>query len=99
MNEVERRFPLRRRSYPKWCALNDVVKRFTMIWLVCLALVLAGCSDPAEELYETAQFEEVQNNQAHARKLYEKIVQDYADSPAAIKAKERLAAMSVSPAN
>ena len=70
-----------------------------MICLLCFVLVLAGCSDPAEELYETAQFEEVQNNQAHARKLYEEIVRDHTGSPVAVKAKERLAAMSVSPAN
>ena len=61
--------------------------------LLCFALLLPGCSDRAEDLYETAQFEEVQNNKAHARKLYEEILRDHADSPVAAKARERLAAL------
>lgn len=33
-----------------------------------------ACSGGAEERYETAQFEELQKNLAHARELYEKPV-------------------------
>ncbi len=58
-----------------------------------LALPLAGCGDGAEEMFETAQFEEVQNNREHARKLYNRILRDHPDSPFATKAKERLAAL------
>ena len=60
---------------------------------VMLMLPLAGCGDGAEEVFETAQFEEVQNNREHARKLYNRILRDYPDSPFAAKAKERLAAL------
>jgi hypothetical protein len=41
-------------------------------------------------LFETAQFEEQQHNQAHAKELYERILRDHADSPVAEKARERL---------
>ncbi len=60
---------------------------------VVLVLPLAGCGDGAEEMFETAQFEEVQNNKEHARKLYDRILSDHPDSPFAAKAKGRLAAM------
>ncbi len=60
---------------------------------VLLALPLVGCGDGAEEMFETAQFEEVQNNKEHARKLYNRILRDHPDSSFAAKARERLAAM------
>lgn len=60
---------------------------------LALALALAGCGDGAEEMFETAQFEEVQDNEEHARKLYRRILRDHADSPFAAKARERLEAM------
>ena len=81
------------------CALKHAAKRLAMIGLLCLALGLAGCGDPAEGIYDTAQFEEVQNNKPHARKLYEEIVRDHPDSPVAVKAKERLATMSTKSSN
>jgi outer membrane protein assembly factor BamD (BamD/ComL family) len=59
-----------------------------------LALLLAatGCSgDGGQRLYETAQFEEKQNNADHAAKLYQEIVAKHPDSPYAAKAAERLA--------
>lgn len=61
--------------------------------VLMLTLPLAGCGDGAEEIFETAQFEEVQNNQEHARKLYNRIQRDHPDSPLAARARERLAAM------
>ncbi len=64
-----------------------------VLLVLMLALPLAGCGDGAEELFETAQFEEVQNNREHARKLYNRILRDHPDSPFAAKARERLAAM------
>lgn len=63
--------------------------------LICtcaISLVLVGCTgDRAQELFETAQLEEKQNNQAHARELYEQIVNQYPSSEVAKKAAERLA--------
>lgn len=64
-----------------------------MLLVLTLALPLAGCGDGAEEMFETAQFEEVQNNREHARKLYNRILRDHPDSPFAARARERLAAM------
>ena len=64
-----------------------------MLLVSTLALPLAGCGDGAEEMFKTAQFEEVQNNREHARQLYDRILRDHPDSPFAAKARERLAAM------
>ncbi|MCY4439030.1 MAG: hypothetical protein OXE53_02295 [Deltaproteobacteria bacterium] len=64
-----------------------------VLFVLVLTLPLAGCGDGAEELFETARFEEVQNNREHAGKLYNRILRDHPDSPFAARAKERLAAM------
>ncbi len=54
-------------------------------------LALAGCGgDKAQELFETAQFEERQNNLEHARQLYEEILREYPKSEAAKAAEARL---------
>ena len=59
--------------------------------LIVLALALYGCSDrKAAELYDTAKFEELQNNRDHAIRLYERIIVAYPSSEYAVKAKERL---------
>lgn len=65
--------------------------------VLMLALLLAGCGDKAQELYETAQFEEQQNNREHARQLYEEIIRDHPQSAAAKKAAERLAGLKPGP--
>lgn len=57
--------------------------------LLC-AVPLCGCGDKAEELYKTAQFEEQQFNKPNAARLYQRIVDDYPDSPYASQAKQRL---------
>ena len=67
--------------------------------LVCVALVgaalLGGCrGNSAQQQFETAQFEELQENREHARQLYEAIVRDAPDSEYAAKARERLSALS-----
>ena len=63
----------------------------SLMRLCAISLVLASCTgDQGRELLETAQFEERQNNQAHARELYEQIVKQYPNSDAAKKAGERL---------
>ena len=62
-----------------------------LVVLMCLGLALAGCSgNGAKQLFETAQLEELQNNQEHARKLYEEIIREYPQSEFAKKAQERL---------
>ena len=56
------------------------------------ALFIAGCSgNKAGELFETAKFEELQNNREHAIQLYEEIVKQYPGSEHARKAEKRLA--------
>jgi outer membrane protein assembly factor BamD (BamD/ComL family) len=62
-----------------------------ILMLLCLSFALAGCSDRAEDLYETARFEEKQFNQEHAGKLYREIIEKFPDSPYADRARERLA--------
>lgn len=62
--------------------------------LVLAALLVAvACGGSAKELYETAQFEELQRNTTHARELYEEIVRTHPNAPEASKARERLAAL------
>lgn len=65
-------------------------KALTFLLLLAIAL-LSGCSgNTASEMFETAQFEELQNNRAHAVKLYEDIIKKYPESGYAEKARERL---------
>jgi outer membrane protein assembly factor BamD (BamD/ComL family) len=63
--------------------------------LLCLVILsLPACSgQKAEELYKTAQFEELQTNWEHAGQLYERIIADYPNSQHAEKAKARLSAL------
>jgi TolA-binding protein len=56
-------------------------------------VMLASCGGGPGELYETAQFEELQKNPAHARELYEQLRRRYPDSPEAGNAAERLRAL------
>ena len=70
-------------SWKKWITLA--------VWVSIFAL--CGCGEDPKQLFETAQFEEKQNNQAHARELYERIVQSHSDSKWAGQAKARLAEM------
>lgn len=62
------------------------------VFLLIFGLVLFGCSgDKAAELFETARFEELQNNKEHAAQLYEEIIRQYPGSEQAKKAELRLA--------
>jgi TolA-binding protein len=54
---------------------------------------LSCSSNQAEELFETAQFEELQNNREHARQLYEDIMKNYPESDYAGKAEDRLSGL------
>ena len=63
---------------------------------ILLAVLLAtcsalGCSDnSAKALFETAAFEEKQNNADHAQELYREILTKYPTSDYAKKAQDRL---------
>ena len=58
---------------------------------VLLAVGVAGCSRSADDLLETARFEELQRNLPHAKKLYQEIVDRFPESYEATEAKKRLA--------
>jgi len=65
----------------------------TMRAALALALLLAACGGGAKELLETAQFEELQRNTAHAQELYRTIVAKHPGTPQAATAAERLLAL------
>lgn len=69
------------------------MKKSVLLMMLALALAGACSSDKGKELFETAQFEEKQNNKEHAKQLYQEIVDKYPDSPVAKQAQERLAAL------
>jgi TolA-binding protein len=68
------------------------MKRILWVSILLLSLLFfSGCSDQkAQELFDTAKLEEQQNNPAHARELYQRIVKEYPDSPVADEARRRL---------
>ncbi len=61
--------------------------------MLCTVSLLSCSADTATDVFETAQFEELQNNNEHAQQLYEEIIRKYPQSDAAKKARERLTAM------
>ena len=65
--------------------------RITMAILIAAMLVIGGCGDSAQTLFDTAQLEEKQNNPQHAAQLYEEILKKYPDSKVAEDARQRLA--------
>jgi TolA-binding protein len=70
------------------------MKQGLIVLFVVLGLALANCSgNNAEQLFETAKLEELQDNQEHAKKLYQDIITAYPDSPYAKEARHRLAAL------
>ena len=70
------------------------MKGWFLALFMSVALTLTACSgNNAEELFETAKLEELQNAPDHARELYQEIVDKYPESDYAKKAKERLSAM------
>lgn len=67
---------------------------FALTVSLSVCLWLSGCpGDRSREMLETAQFEERQNNQAHAKELYQEIIRLYPQTPAARTARDRLAAL------
>jgi TolA-binding protein len=70
------------------------MKHILVVFILIVTLGVGACSgDNAKGMFETAQFEEIQNNKEHARELYEEIVRTYPKSEYAAKAKERLDAL------
>ena len=70
------------------------MKTWLAIFAMVFALAVSGCSDQkAKEKYETAQFEELQKNYVHARKLYQEIIEKYPESDYANEAQQRLKAL------
>jgi len=70
------------------CSEWENVKQWLGIVVLCFACW--GCGEDPQQLFETAQFEEQQNNRAHARELYERIIQESPDSEVAKKSQKRL---------
>jgi len=58
--------------------------------LLCLTTFAACSGNNAEEIFKTAEFEELQNNKEHAQQLYNEIIHKYPDSEYAVKATERI---------
>ena len=71
------------------------IMRYAVILMLIFTLpvVIACTGGDAEELFKTAQFEELQNNNEHARQLYEEIIKKYPESEYAMKANSRLSEM------
>ena len=65
-------------------------KRALFLSIFVVLFVFFGCADKAKEKYEIAQFEELQTNFTHAKKLYTTIIENYPESEYANKAMERL---------
>ena len=55
--------------------LEVYFKGFIAFSLCLFMLGVVGCGDDPKQMFETAQFEELQNNHSHARELYERIIQ------------------------
>ena len=67
------------------------------VFALWMFIGIAGCGESPQQMFETAQFEELQNNQKHARELYERIIQKHPDSEFAKKAALRLAKLQSKP--
>ena len=70
------------------------MRQIVLILIMLLATLLSGCSgDSAEQLFDTAKLEELQDNREHAKKLYQEIIDKYPESDYGKRAEERLAAL------
>ncbi len=67
--------------------------RFYALVAIVLTCSVFGCSSgdsKARELFDTAQFEEKQNNFDHAVTLYEELIKKFPESPVSKDAANRL---------
>ena len=63
-----------------------------LMCMIALATATLGCSgNGAQQLFDTAKLEELQDNRDHARQLYQQVIDEYPGTECAKKAKERLA--------
>lgn len=70
------------------------MRQALVIFTLAVLFSLSACSgNNDKELFETAKFEELQNNKEHATELYEEILKKYPKSEYAKKAEERLNAL------
>jgi outer membrane protein assembly factor BamD (BamD/ComL family) len=70
------------------------IRPLTLLFIVICFFAITACTgNEAEELFKTAQFEELQNNREHARQLYENIIKNYPQSEYARKAEISLSEM------
>ena len=74
-----------------------IMKRLIILGMALTCLLGACTGDKSKELFETAQFEEKQNNREHARKLYQEIITKYPSTLLAKQAAERVAALEGKP--
>ena len=72
--------------------LSNVGEGYRWAVLGLLLGMLIACGEDPGQIFETARFEEQQNNRAHAQELYEQIIQQHPDSEYAEKARQRLEA-------
>ncbi|MCP4578485.1 MAG: hypothetical protein GY846_19600 [Deltaproteobacteria bacterium] len=73
------------------------MKQTILVLMMVVVLAVAGCKgNNAGELFETAEFEELQKNNTHAAELYEEILEKHPDSKYAGKARERLKVLEIS---
>jgi len=68
------------------------MKYLLTLCLLSLSIAFTGCAEQkAGEIYEIAQFEELQENWKHANQLYKEIIFKYPETEVASKAKKQLA--------
>lgn len=73
---------------------GEFVRQVLTIFMLAIVFLVLACSGSGgKEPFETAKFEELQNNKEHARELYDEVVKKYPESEYAKKAKERLEAL------
>ena len=73
---------------------GEEMRSIFLVLFLSSALALSSCSgQKAEDLFETAQLEELQNAPDHAMELYQEILDKYPESKYAQKARERLSAL------
>ena len=70
------------------------VRQALIMLMIAVAFSIPACSgNGGKELFETAQFEELQNNKEHAAELYEEVIKKYPEGDYRKKAQERLNAL------
>ena len=67
------------------------MKQTILVLMMITVWAFSGCTgNNAGELFETAEFEELQKNHTHAAQLYKEILEKHPDTEYARKARERL---------